>query len=139
MERKRSYYLDHLRVISILLLFPVHTFMIWNDYGQKFYIWGGENRILSSLMILINPWFMPILFVIAGICAKYSLEKRTIKEFVHERVQKLFIPFICGLVLIVPFQTLFARKFFYGYEGTVIENIIYNFITEFMYNKIDSI
>lgn len=130
MERKRSYYLDRLRVISIILLFPVHTLMIWNDYGQKFYVWGGDNRLLSSLIILINPWFMPILFVIAGMCARYSLEKRTVKEFVHERVQKLLIPFISGLVLFVPFQTLFARKYFDGYDGTVIENIIY-FFTHF--------
>lgn len=130
MERKRSYYLDRLRVVSIILLFPVHTLMIWNDYGQKFYIWCGDNRLLSSLIILINPWFMPILFVIAGMCAKYSLEKRTVKEFVYERVQKLLIPFISGLVLFVPFQTLFARKYFDGYDGTVIENIIY-FFTHF--------
>lgn len=130
MERKRSYYLDRLRVISIILLFPVHTLMIWNDYGKKFFIWGGENRLLSSLILLINPWFMPILFVIAGMCAKYSLEKRTVKEFVHERVRKLFIPFISGLVLLVPFQTLFARKYFDGYDGTVLENIIY-FFTHF--------
>ena len=130
MEKKRSYYLDWLRVISIILLFPVHTLMIWNDYGQKFYIWGGENRLLSSLIILINPWFMPILFVIAGMCAKYALEKRTVKEFIHERVQKLFIPFISGVVLLVPFQTLYARKYFAGYDGSLLENIIY-FFTHF--------
>ena len=130
MERQRSYYLDRLRVLSILLLFPVHTFMIWNDYGQKFYVWGGENRLLSSLIILANPWFMPILFVIAGMCAKYSLEKRTTKEFIHERVQKLLIPFFSGLVFLVPFQTLFARKYFDGYSGTIVENILY-FFTHF--------
>lgn len=130
MGRERSYYLDHLRVMSIILLFPVHTFMIWNDYGQKFYVWGGANRLLSSLIILVNPWFMPILFVIAGMCAKYSLEKRTVKEFIHERVQKLLIPFISGLVLLVPFQTLFARKYFDGYDGTVLGNISY-FFTHF--------
>lgn len=127
MQSKRRYYLDHLRVISILLLFPVHTWMIWNDFGQKFYVWGGESRLLSSLIILINPWFMPILFVIAGMCAKYSLRKRTGKEFVRERVQKLLIPFISGLVLLVPFQTLYARKYFDYYDGTIVENILYFF------------
>lgn len=127
MERQRSYYLDRLRVFSILLLFPVHTFMIWNDYGQKFYVWGGENRLLSSLIILANPWFMPILFVIAGMCARYSLEKRSTKQFIRERVQKLFVPFVSGLVLLVPFQTLFARKYFDGYSGTLTENILYFF------------
>lgn len=133
MEKTRSYFLDRLRVISILLLFMVHTLMIWNDYGRKFYIWGGANRLLSSLIILINPWFMPILFIIAGMCARYSLEKRTVKEFVRERVQKLLIPFLGGIVLLVPFQTLYARKFFDGYKGTIFENMIYFFthLTDF--------
>ncbi len=90
MTKKREYYLDYLRIISILLLFVVHTLMVWNDYGKKFYVWGGDNRLVSSLIILINPWFMPILFVIAGMCARYSLENRTTKQFIIERVSKLF-------------------------------------------------
>ena len=127
MENKRSYYLDYLRIISIILLFPVHTLMVWNDYGSKFYVWGGDNRVLSSLIVLINPWFMSILFIIAGMCARYSLEKRTIKQFIGERVRKLFIPFVSGIIFLVPFQTLFARKYFYNYRGSIFDNIIYFF------------
>ncbi len=78
----RKHYLDNLRTIMILFLFPVHTFMIWNNYGTKFYIWGGESKLISSLIIIVNPWIMALLFVIAGMCARYSLEKRSTKEFV---------------------------------------------------------
>lgn len=123
----RRYYIDNLRNITILFLFPVHTFMIWNDFGMKFYVWGGENRILSSLIVLVNPWFMPILFVIAGMSARYSMEKRSTKEFIRQRIQKLFVPFLGGMVLFVPFQTLYARKFFFAYEGGILENLIYFF------------
>lgn len=129
----RKHYIDNLRNMTILLLFPVHTFMIWNDFGSKFYVWQGENRLLSTLVVLVNPWFMPILFVLAGMSAKYALEKRSNREFVIQRVNKLLIPFICGLALLVPFQTLFARKFFYGYEGGLLENWKYFFshLTDF--------
>ncbi len=129
----RRYYIDNLRNLTILLLFPVHTFMIWNDFGTKFYVWQGDNRLLSALIVLINPWFMPMLFVIAGISARYSLEKRSNKEFVIQRINKLLLPFICGTVLLVPIQTLYARKFFYGYDGGIIENIKYFFthLTDF--------
>lgn len=129
----RKHYLDNLRNITILLLFPVHTFMIWNDFGTKFYVWGGENKILSSLIVLVNPWFMPLLFVIAGMSARYSLKKRSTKMFVQERIRKLLIPFISGMIFLVPIQTLYARKFFYGYEGGIIENLIYFFthLTDF--------
>ncbi len=123
----RKHYLDNLRTIMILLLFPIHTFMIWNDYGSKFYIWNGANKLLSTLIIFVNPWFMSILFVIAGMCAKYSLEKRDMKTFIKERIFKLLIPFICGILLLIPIQTLYARKFFYGYSGSLLENYKYFF------------
>lgn len=129
----RKHYIDNLRNLTILLLFPIHTFMIWNDFGSRFYIWQGESKILSALIVLVNPWFMPILFVIAGMSARYALEKRTNKEFIMQRINKLLIPFISGLVLLVPFQTLYARKFFDNYEGSLFDNWKYFFthLTDF--------
>jgi len=126
----RKHYLDNLRTIMTLLLFPVHTFMIWNDFGTKFYIWAGENKLLSSFIVLVNPWFMAILFVIAGMSARYSLEKRNTIEFIKERFHKVLVPFISGLLLFVPFQALYARKFFFGYTGTILEHFKY-FFTHF--------
>lgn len=129
----RKYYLDNLRSFMILLLFPVHTFMVWNDFGSKFYIWNGENKFLSMLIVLVNPWFMPILFVIAGMCARNALEKRSTGEFIRERFQKLLLPFFIGMILLVPIQTLYARKFFFDYRGGFIENYKYFFthVTDF--------
>ena len=66
----RKHYLDNIRTITILLLFPYHTFMIWNNFGPKFYIWGGNNIVLSSVIVSLSPWLMPVLFVIAGMSAK---------------------------------------------------------------------
>lgn len=126
----RKHYLDNIRSIIILLLFPYHTFMVWNNYGTKFYIWGGDNNVLSSLIVLVGSWFMPVLFVIAGMSTRYSLEKRNSKEFIEERIRKIFIPFITSLILFIPFQTLYARKFFFDYDGRIIDNFKY-FFTNF--------
>lgn len=123
----RKYYIDNLRNLTILLLFPVHTCMIWNDFGSRFYIWAGENKTLSTLIVLINPWFMPLLFVLAGMSARYALEKRTVREFIGQRVRKLLLPFAAGMLLLVPFQTWYARKYFDGYQGSVLENLQYFF------------
>ena len=124
----RKHYIDNLRNFTILLLFPVHTFMIWNDFGSRFYIWQGENKVLSTLIVLVNPWFMPLLFVLAGMSARYALEKRTCKEFAAQRVWKLFIPFAGGMLFLVPFQALYARKFFGGYEGSLPDHWKYFFM-----------
>lgn len=126
----RKHYLDNIRTICILLLFPYHAFMIWNNFGSQFYIWGGNNNILSSLIILVSPWLMPVLFVIAGISTRYSLRKRNTKEFIKERINKLFIPFVIILVFLVPFQGLYARKFFFDEQAGVMNHFIY-FFTHF--------
>ena len=129
----RKNYIDNLRNYAILLLFPVHTFMIWNNFGSRFYVWMGENRLLSTLIVLVNPWFMPLLFVLAGMSARYALERRTVKEFVRQRVQKLFVPLVAGILLLVPAQALYARKFYYQYEGGIGEHYKYFFthLTDF--------
>ena len=126
----RKKYLDNIRIIIILMLFPYHAFMIWNNYGTKFYIWGGNNNLLSSLIVLVSSWFMPILFVIAGMSTRYSLNKRSTREYIKERIEKVLIPFVCGLVILVPFQTLYARKFFFSYSGSILDNFKY-FFTHF--------
>ena len=123
----RKHYIDNLRNITILLLFPVHTFMIWNDFGSGFYIWQRESRVLSTLIVMINPWFMPLLFVLAGMSARYALEKRTYREFILNRTRKLLMPFVCGTVFLNPFMTFFARKHFYNYQGSMIDNWKYFF------------
>lgn len=129
----RKHYIDNLRNLTILLLFPVHTFMIWNNFGSRFYIWQGERKILSTLIVLVNPWFMPILFVLAGMSARYALENRTTNEFIKQRISKLLIPFISGVILHVPFQTLYARKYFENYKGSIPDNWKYFFthLTDF--------
>lgn len=118
----RRHYIDNLRNFTIMLLFPVHTFMIWNDFGSGFYIWAGESRSLSTLIVLVNPWFMPLLFVLAGMSARYALDKRTVKAFVIQRMRKLLIPFLIGMAFLVPFQSLYARKFYDGYTGGLWEH-----------------
>ncbi len=111
--------MDNLRGMAVLLLFPIHTFMIWNDFGSRFYIWEGANRPLSTWIVLVNPWLMPLLFILAGMSARYALQKRTVRAFVSQRARKLLAPFIVGTVALAPLQTWYARRYFDHYEGGI--------------------
>jgi len=42
-DRKHS--VDNLRSFTILMLFPFHVFMIYNNWGEGFYIRGQELLI----------------------------------------------------------------------------------------------
>ena len=117
MERK--YYVDNLRWMAILLLFPFHAAQVWSggEYSG-FYIWSHTNTALYVFTTAVYPWYMTFLFTIAGMSCKYALLKRTNKQFVVERTKKLLIPFFFGLLVLVPVMTYTAEVFFNGYTGT---------------------
>lgn len=117
MERK--YDIDNLRWMAILLLFPFHAAQIWSggEYSG-FYIWSHTNNVLYVFSTFVYPWYMTLLFTIAGMSCKYALQKRTNKQFVLERTKKLLIPFLFGLIVLVPVMTYIAEVFFNGYTGT---------------------
>lgn len=78
MRMERKYYIDNLRWLAILLLFPFHAAQIWSggEYSG-FYIWSHTNTALYVFSTAVYPWYMNLLFAIAGMSCKYSLLKRT--------------------------------------------------------------
>jgi hypothetical protein len=57
---------------------------------------------------------MPLLFVIAGISSSFALEKRTSWQYVKERVSKLLIPLLFGVLFVIPIQPYLAELFHFG-------------------------
>lgn len=126
----RKYYIDNLRWIMILLLIPYHAAMAWNVWKEPNYIYFEDNKIISSIIVFLSPYFMPVLFVLAGISTRYSLQKRTNKRYIFERIKKLLIPFISGTLFLMPVMTYIADKFNYAYNGNFF--LHYNiFFTKF--------
>lgn len=120
MESKppRKYYIDNLRWTCILLLLPFHAAMAWNSWGEGNYVWFEGNRFLSSFILFVSPWYMPLMFVIAGISARMAMKKRSVKEFAVERMKKLFIPLAVGLLTIAPVMSFIGDCYNNGYKGS---------------------
>ena len=53
----------------------------------------------DALQYLLYPWFMILLFIVAGMCSRYYLEKHTVKEFISSRTRKLLVPSTIGILL----------------------------------------
>lgn len=128
----RKNYIDNIRIVCILLLFPFHTSMIYNNWNEIFYITGIPLNLPSLFVSLVYPWWMTLLFTIAGISSAYALKKRTPKEYAKERVEKLVIPLLSGLILIIPAQSYIADVFYNGYSGGYFEHYAV-FFTRFTY------
>jgi len=104
----RRYDLDWLRVIVFALLIFYHVgmfFVPWDFHikNNNIYHW------LTYPMWFLNQWRLPILFVISGMGTYYALQKRTGKQFAWERIKRLYLPLIVGMLLIIPPQVYIER------------------------------
>jgi hypothetical protein len=118
----RKYFIDNLRWITVFLLFPFHTFIIYNNFGEENYIKGVNNIYLSNINVSFWPWFMPLLFILAGISSKYSLSNRNLKDYLKERFRKLFVPLFFGVLVIIPGMAFFADCFHNSYDGNYFQH-----------------
>lgn len=96
--KNRYYFLDNLRWATVLLVLLYHIFYNFNSVG----VFGGiggfaEHQWQDLVCHILNPWFMTLLFVVAGASSRYALQSRTPGEFRRERTRKLLVPSTLGL------------------------------------------
>lgn len=92
--------LDNIRSITIVLVVLYHVAYIFNSSGVVSNIPVKGIRAVDVVCYFLNPWFMCLLFLVAGISARYSLRTRSMKQFAAERVRKLIVPFFGGMFLL---------------------------------------
>ncbi len=96
----RKYYLDNIRWITIVLVVIYHVIYMYNGIATVGVI-GSDNprQMQDILQYVLYPWFMVILFILSGMCARYSLEQQSIGVFFKKRTVKLLVPSTLGLLV----------------------------------------
>lgn len=114
----RLHYIDWLRVLAVLLLFPFHTLRVFNA-NDPFYVKAAHTSgALSDLLNFISVWHMPLLFVLAGASTYFALGKRSPGQYLRERRLRLAIPFVFGVLVLIPPQTWYGGRFNSGYVAS---------------------
>ncbi|MBP0961108.1 MAG: acyltransferase [Oscillospiraceae bacterium] len=119
---KRVNYIDNLRWITVSLLVLFHTSVTYNTWGEANYIFLGEVKPFAGIVTFIYPWFMALMFLLAGVSSKFSLQKRGYKTFVGERFKRLGIPLLIGIVVISPILSYIADVTHNGYSGNFFKH-----------------
>ena len=109
----RKHWIDNLRWVTVLLVLLYHVFYFFNNKGVFGGIggFGDGPQYQDVVMYILYPWFMPLLFLLAGISARYALEKHSAKEWFRSRTRKLLVPGTIGL---------FVFHWMVGYFNTVV-------------------
>ena len=86
----RKAYLDNIRWGTVLLVVAYHVLYIFNASGVPGGIGGfSDVQYQDAPMYFVYPWFMVLLFVVAGMSSRYALGKLTHKDFISARTRKL--------------------------------------------------
>lgn len=99
----RKNWIDNLRWVTVVLVLLYHVIYFYNNKGVFGGIGGFEDdpkgQPQDIVMYILYPWFMMLLFLVAGISARYSLQKRSAREFRKSRTLKLLVPSTIGLLV----------------------------------------
>ena len=120
-QKERLYYLDWLRILAFGLLFVFHTIRFF-DY-LPWLVKNDEQRILATFVVgFTHGWRLHLIFFISGVGTYFALKSRK-KLFVKDRFKRLLVPFIAGIILIIPPQK-FTEAIFNGwFNGSIWEYI----------------
>jgi len=108
MDVQRRHDLDWIRVL-------VFTFLIFFHVGMFFVPWDWhlKNNEVSESFILpmwfVNQWRLPVLFIISGMGTRFALSSRNWKQYLTERHNRLVIPLIFGMIVVVAPQVYTER------------------------------
>ena len=114
---KRLNYIDNLRWLTVSILIIYHAAIAYNTWDEANYIFFEPVKPIAAVVSFTSPWFMPVMFLLAGVSARFSLQKRGYRTFIKERFLRLGIPFIFGLVVINPILSYVADVTHNGYSG----------------------
>ena len=116
MRHERLHYIDWLRLLAVFLLFTFHSARIFDPF-ENFYVHSQQlSPLLTYIFIwVVSPWHMCLFFLLAGASTYFALKFRIAREYRIERFKRLFIPFVFGLLVLIPPQSYLGLI---GHSGT---------------------
>jgi glucan biosynthesis protein C len=119
-KEARRFDLDWLRVVTILCVFLYHASLFFWTYW--WYIKNAQTNGVTDLFVgIMGFWMMPLLFMVAGSAAWFSLGLRNRGAFIKERALRLIVPFVFGILALIPPVTYLDRISKGYFSGSFIQ------------------
>jgi peptidoglycan/LPS O-acetylase OafA/YrhL len=100
MERRSE--LDFMRAFVVVGLVVFHSAIVFSTVGSWFVNEPRPSVGFDVFVLWGMTWGMPLLFVVSGMGVRYALRTRSVGAFLQERILRLLVPFVVGMVALVP-------------------------------------
>ena len=112
--------LDWLRVSAFGLLILYHAGMAWS--GWSWHLTSSDSiDWLREGMRFLNRWRMPLIFVVSGAAIMLALGTRSPAAFARDRLRRLLVPLVFGMVVLVPTQVYLERLYRGQFHGSFLD------------------
>ena len=121
-SNKRLYYLDWLRVFAFGLLFLFHS---WRPFDHlPWHIKNEEQTaFFDMLTFFTHGWRMSLIFLVSGAGTWLAMRARK-GAFVADRIKRLIVPFLFGILIIIPPQRFYEWVMFYDFQGAYFDFLL---------------
>src|SRR5690242_21960854 len=75
-EGDRLYYVDAIRTVAIALVLLAHVAEVFNPWDEWHITNAERSRVAGEIAVFVAPWVMPMVMLLAGVSAWYSLRRR---------------------------------------------------------------
>ena len=114
--RKRALYLDQIKALVVALVIALHVPMVfsWGWFGIRIPVEESVGPFFAGFFqwygYAINSFIMYMMFLISGYFVPRSVHKKGIAQYLKDRLLRLGIPFLAGMLLINNISYLIARS-----------------------------
>ncbi|MBO9667792.1 MAG: acyltransferase family protein, partial [Bdellovibrio sp.] len=101
--RTRFHFLDSLRAFVMVIGVVYHAIQMGLEgRGDNFH-----EPLLTNILFVMHSWRMPVFFLMSGFFTQLLLQRRGVSATLRNRFQRVTLPFLVALVLILPINSLF--------------------------------
>ena len=110
-DSMRRHDIDSLRVIAIGLLLVYHVAVGFQSWGIMvgFIALSPPLDTIWPPMTALNIWRIPLLFFVSGMGVSFAFRKRSIGQLLVERSRRILLPFVFGMLCIVPLHVIILQ------------------------------
>ena len=104
-QKSRLQWVDYLRGIAIILIVYSHVLF---GLRKKSDAIGPMPEILTQINMIFFSFRMPLFFILSGVFISRSLAKKSVKELVGVKFEKLLYPYLIWAFIQVSLQIIFS-------------------------------